>query len=305
MIPEEEAVVVTKRIGIDIGGTSIKAALIGDGGIIKFREKKTPESGDQALEVIGSLTEGWLEKSTGSVGIAAPGPLDTSEGIFLDPPNLPGWHGFPLKEKMEGRLGRECLVENDANAAAVGEFTAGAGKSCQSLVYITISTGVGGGIIAGGRLLSGAYYNAGEIGNMIIADEGPYQAGMNRGSWESLASGTALGKAAELELGLTGGAEEFFNLVKKEDKTAEQVYRRWLDYTARGTANIIHTLNPEAIVFGGGVMKAADVFFEDLHREVKGKVYESLREKVDIRRGELGAMAGAAGAAALETMGRI
>ncbi len=294
-----------KRIGIDIGGTSIKAALIEEGRIINFREKKTPESGDEALEVIGRLSKGWMEESAGAVGIAAPGPLDTSEGIFLDPPNLPGWHGFPLKEKMEGMIGRQCLVENDANAAAAGEFTAGAGRSCQSLVYITISTGVGGGIITGGRLLSGAYFNAGEIGNMIIADGGPYQAGMNRGSWESLASGTALGKAAELELGLTGGAEKFFNLVNNEDKAADQLYRRWLDYTARGTANIIHTLNPETIVFGGGVMKAADVFFEDLRREVKGKVYESLREKVDIRLAELGVMAGAAGAAALETMERI
>jgi glucokinase len=295
----------TKRIGIDIGGTSIKAALIEEGSIITSRERKTPETGDEALGVIGGITEGWLEKSTGAVGIAAPGPLDTEAGIFLDPPNLPGWHGFPLKEKLESMIGRWCLVENDANAAAAGEFTAGAGRSCQSLVYITISTGVGGGIIAGGRLLSGAYFNAGEIGNMIIADEGPYQKGMNRGSWESLASGTALGKAAELELGLAGGAEEFFKLVKKADNAAAQLYRRWLEYTARGTANIIHTLNPEAIVFGGGVMKAADVFFEDLHQEVKGKVYESLREKVDIRRAELGAMAGAAGAAALQTMERI
>ncbi|WP_187254542.1 ROK family protein [Alkalicoccus halolimnae] len=293
-----------KRIGIDIGGTAIKAALVEEGRVIDFKREETPADGETGIMLMKKMVEAWLEVTEEIVGAAAPGPLDTKSGVFHDPPNLPGWHGFALRDRLSEVLGRACLVENDANAAAAGEFTAGAGKGYGSIVYITISTGVGAGIIVGNALLSGAQSIAGEVGNLIIADQGPYQEGMNSGSWESLASGTALGKAAE-EKGIHGGAEKLFTLLKEGDRDAERIFEIWLDYTARGIANVIHTINPEAVILGGGVMNEADFIIPRLMPVVREKVYASLREQVVILPALLGAHVGVVGAAGLGSLSRI
>lgn len=293
------------KIGIDIGGTSIRAALISDGSIISFKKEATPKTPDEGTAVVHRFIREWLHETDSPVGIAAPGPLDTKTGIFLDPPNLPGWHGFQLKQKCEKLFGRECIVENDANAAAVAEYTFGAGVKADSMVYVTISTGVGAGIIAGGCLISGAFGNAGEVGNLIIADEGPVQPGLNQGSWESLASGTALGKMAEERLQLSGGAQELFKKIEDGSLEAEAVFAAWIDYTARGLANLVHTSDPEMIVLGGGVMNAADIILPRLEEALQRKVYQSAAGKIQLREAELGDYTGVIGAAELNAIKRL
>ncbi|PRO67035.1 ROK family protein [Alkalicoccus urumqiensis] len=296
----------TRSIGIDIGGTSIKTALTEEGSVLDFRTVETPvDDPRQGAAEIHRLISDWMSLADGSIGICAPGPLDTMEGRFLDPPNLPGWHGFSLKDELEDKTGRQCLVENDANAAAVGEFMYGAGRSFQHIVYVTISTGIGAGIVIDGKLLSGAQFQAGEAGNMIIRSEGPEQPGMNIGSWESLASGTALGIRAEKEIGLTGGAAEVFREQASGNQKAARLVSSWIEDTACGTANLLHLLNPEAVIFGGGVMNAAAQILPELQREVESRVYESMRSGVQLYAAELKNQAGVIGAAALDHVPRI
>ncbi|CAM3883138.1 ROK family protein [Alkalicoccus chagannorensis] len=289
------------RIGIDIGGTTIKAALVSnDGRVEDFCSAATPDRPDEAVKKVQGWLEGWLQEAPGAVGMAAPGPLDPDRGIFLDPPNLPGWHGFPIVEKMQKAIPRTFLLENDANAAAVGEYLAGAGAGAASMVFITISTGVGGGIVNGDRLLVGADRNAAEIGNMIIADESPEQEGMNQGAWESLASGTAL-QAKALEAGYATAAA-LTEAAGRGEEAALPVVAEWSEWTARGLANIIHTVNPERLILGGGVMNAAEVLLPLIKQRLDSKVYESLRGRVVIRPAALGSHAGVIGASMLERM---
>ncbi|SDO38853.1 ROK family protein [Alkalicoccus daliensis] len=295
-----------KRIGIDIGGTSIRAALIDEhGNLSGFKKEDTPESPEQGIHMIKTFIGAWLKETSEPVGVAAPGPLNTKTGIFLDPPNLPGWHNFKLKERLEELLEHPCIVENDANAAAVAEFMAGAGKSAESIVYVTISTGVGAGIITGGHLLSGAYSNGGEVGNMIIADNGPSQQGMNIGSWESLASGKALGKRAAEKLQLTGGAPALFEKIEEGSAEAQEIFNEWVDFTARGLANLIHTVDPEVIILGGGVLNKADLILPPLKEALKGKVYASAVDKINLVAAALGGHVGVIGAANLSRVPRL
>lgn len=296
----------TKSIGIDIGGTSIRAALVEkNGSIIQFEKTETPDTPAEGLKIISAFISSWLKEVNGPVGIAVPGPLHTKTGTILDPPNLPGWHGFALKQEFEKYMQVDCIVENDANAAAAAEYTAGAGMHADSMVYVTISTGVGAGIIAGGHLLSGAIGNGGEVGNMIIAEDGPRQQGLNPGAWESLASGTALGQLVKEKLQLDGGAPALFSALERNVAGAEDVFKQWIEYTARGLANLMHTVDPELIVLGGGVMQAADKILPPLREAVKGKVYQSAAEHVKLKHAELGVYTGVIGAARLSTIRRI
>ncbi|MFC4736916.1 ROK family protein [Bacillus daqingensis] len=291
-----------QEIGIDIGGTSIRAACVDEKGhVTAFEQIKTPFDPEEAVRWIAGTITTW---ESSSLGVAAPGPLQAKEGMFLDPPNLPGWHGFPFKASLESISGRTVLMENDANAAAAAEWLHGAGRGAGSMAYVTISTGVGAGLIIDGRLVGGFRGNGGEVGNMIIADNGPRQPGMNNGSWESLASGTALGKQAKAA-GIRGGAPELFSLASGGDQTAEALVAEWVDYTARGLANLFHTVDPDCIVIGGGVSGSAPYFMTHLKEAVAAKVYKSAADSVDLRTAALGRTTGVIGAAVLHRLIRV
>ncbi|QKS72440.1 ROK family protein [Paenalkalicoccus suaedae] len=293
------------RIGVDIGGTSIKAGLVAENGrIVDYLEEMTPREPDEGVAVITHMVGKWTAETEHEIGVAAPGPIDVGHGKFLDPPNLPNWHGYELIRVLEERIGRVCLFENDANAAAVGEYLAGAGKGSSSLAYVTISTGIGAGFIVGKSILVGAQSNAGEVGNMIIADHGPDSKGTNIGSWESLASGTALHHIVKDKLGADGGAETLFKQVQEGNKEAKVIFNTWLEHVASGLANIIHTINPQVILLGGGVMKADSLILDELIAAVKRKVYESLKDYIDIRKASL-THVGVVGASQLGIVKRI
>lgn len=294
------------RIGVDIGGTSIKTGLINQqGNVVDHRELPTPIDPHEGMDKLHELLAEWLDECEDTIGVAAPGPMDLEKGLFLDPPNLKGWHDYPFVQEFERKIGKACLFENDANAAAVGEYYAGAAQEAKSMVYITISTGIGAGIVLNGHLLTGAQFSAGEVGNMIISDEGPKRAGLNIGSWESLASGTSIKEKVKETFQSDDGAKELLIRVKNGDAQAIHTFNDWISHLASGIANIIHVVNPEVIVLGGGVMQGKDVILPELIPAVQEKVYTSLKESIHIQPAELGTRAGVIGASYLPVVKRL
>ncbi|MGN7938770.1 ROK family protein [Virgibacillus sp. 6R] len=292
-------------IGIDLGGTNLRIALFNEQGEIveEYSRATEAEKGPEFTvnnmqEVINRLKQQYEIKA---VGIGSPGPLDPYEGVIIEPPNLTGWVNVPLVKMLEEKTGIPVKLENDANAAALAEATLGAGKGAKSVFYVTVSTGVGGGYVNNGELISGAQGNCGEIGNMIVnpspdAYQGP---GLNKGALEGLASGTAIGRIGKERLGITNGAQGVFELASQGDKAAQDILDEAINYLAIGLANIVHTVNPEVIVIGGGVMKSKDLILQPLIEKTRNFLYPSLRDSLIIKPALLDQKAGLIGAGLL------
>jgi glucokinase len=248
------------------------------------------------------------------VCVGAPGPLDPWSGIIYSPPNLPGWDAMPLKSLLEEALGLPVMVANDANLAALGEHRFGAGRGCRHLVYMTISTGIGGGIIADGQLLLGAKGLAGEIGHTTVSSRGTLCGCGNRGCLEAVAAGPAIaaagaraarsGRSAMLSA-MAGGAptavtsEMVVRAAGQSDPEARRILRRAGSLIGLGLANIAHITDPQAIIVGGGVaMGAGALLLEPARVEFRRRVMPPYRD-IPIVPAVLGDDAGLAGAAAL------
>ncbi|WP_243459374.1 ROK family protein [Metabacillus bambusae] len=292
-------------IGIDLGGTNLRIGLFNEQGEI-IEEHSRPTEAEKGpeyavnnmAEVIDKLKAQYEIKA---VGIGSPGPLNAYEGVIIEPPNLPGWVNIPLVKMLEEKIGLPVKLENDANAAALAEATLGAGKGASSVFFVTVSTGVGGGYVNNGQLVSGAQGNCGEIGNMIVnPDPNAYQGpGLNKGALEGLASGTAIGRIGQERLGITTGAQGVFQLAEQGDKAAQEILDEAINYLAIGLANIVHTVNPEVIVIGGGVMKSKDLILKPLIEKTKQYLYPSLRESFILKPALLDQKAGLIGAGLL------
>jgi glucokinase len=243
------------------------------------------------------------------IGIACAGPVDREAGLVLNPPNLPGWTRVALVEHLEKELGRPAVLENDANAAALGEFRYGAGREAQSLVYLTVSTGIGGGIILGGRIWHGLKDGAGEVGHMTLAPDGPLCGCGNRGCLEAVSSGTAIARRArealrtgrQSRLGEIQGctAADVARCAREGDSLAREVWEEAIGYLALGVANLITVLAPERVVIGGGVSEAGELLFDLLRWEVRRRVRLVAVESVPILPAALGRDVGILGAAAV------
>lgn len=292
-------------IGIDLGGTNLRIGLFNEEGAI-IREQSRPTEAEKGPQyAINNMAEAINELKTQyeikAVGIGSPGPLSPITGVIIEPPNLLGWINVPIVNILEEKIGLPVKLENDANAAALAEATLGAGKGADSVFYITVSTGIGGGYVLGGQLVSGAQGNCGEIGNMIVnpspeAYQGP---GLNKGALEGLASGTAIGRIGKERLNITNGAQGVFNLAEQGNQQAQLIVDEAINYLAIGLANIIHTVNPEVIVIGGGVMKSKDLILEPLIEKTREYVYPSLKETLIIKPAILDQKAGLVGAGLL------
>ena len=281
------------QIGIDLGGTQTRVAVIDQHKIIKQLSFPTnPMAGpSQTLLNIKHVIHVFSEEfDLSKIGIAAPGPLDAKTGHLLSPPNLPGWDEVDLVTPLSTAFDLPVSLENDANAAALGEALYGAGRHSSSVYYVTVSTGIGGGYVYEKQLIRGANGYAGEIGNTIIDSSGPLHPVLNKGSLEGYASGTALQSRANERH--ASSIERLLAHPQERD--------RFTNHLATGLANIIHTIDPEVIVVGGGVTGSADLYWEALLERVRELVYPSLRSKVDIRLAELKGQAGVIGAAALD-----
>ncbi|HJU53224.1 MAG TPA: ROK family protein [Pyrinomonadaceae bacterium] len=301
--------------GIDIGGTKIAVALADTAGqllsITRFptRLETGPHSIlNEAVREIERMSR-ELGARPAVVGIGCGGPLDRRRGLILSPPNLPGWDEFPVVEVVESALGVSAVLDNDANASALGEHRHGAGRGFSNLVYITISTGIGGGIILGGELFYGLGDGAGEVGHIpVLLDGGPQCGCGARGCLESLCSGTSIARRTR-ELLHAGGQSSLLSYRPEEitakmvaeaasvgDPLAQNVWDETIRYLAHGLSSVIVTLAPEAIILGGGVASAGEQLLAPLRRLLSERVRILPVEEVQILQASLGGDSGIHGA---------
>lgn len=313
-------------IGVDVGGTSINVGVVPfEGGTVLGMRSLPTEAGRGAKFVVDRMT-GMIragirdarreaeiaEDGIIGIGLGSPGPLDRKTGTVLETPNL-GWRNFPLRDLIANEVGLEAVLDNDANCAALGEWWMGAARSVDSVIAVTVGTGIGGGIVLNGEVYHGASDVAGEIGHMTIDSTGRKCNCGNYGCLEAYASGPAIGaRAVE---GLRAGVQSILpNMVDGEldrltaetvyegvvagDAYATEVMRETAKFLGTGVANLINALNPQVIVISGGVTRAGDHLFEPLQAEVRRRAFRPAFEHCRILSSELGGMAGVIGAAA-------
>lgn len=306
-------------LAIDLGGTETRAALVGDDGRFLAEERAPTRANDGPDAVIADIAAMAARLRAGrpdiapiGIGVGAPGPLDGEAGISIAPPTLAGWRDVPLAARLAAATGLAARVENDANAAALGEWRFGAGVGTRDMVFVTVSTGIGGGVIAEGRLLRGRRGLAAEIGHMAISAESSRRCACGAlGCFEALASGTALGQAAD-DLARSGGAPSLLDRAAGGPVTARHVGQAardgdaaalaLLDEEARwlgiGFVNLLHLYSPEMIVVGGGVGQLLDLLLPGIRSEIEARAMIAYRD-VPVVPAELGDRAGLVGAAGL------
>ncbi len=301
-------------IGVDVGGTKIAAGVVSPEGEI-LNEVRYPSAGPQE-RLLSTIARAVNEVKNGfEVGgtcLAVPGTVSTAENKIIKAPNLHAIEGVPLKDELEERTGLSTTVENDVNAAAWGEFRFGAGSEATHLVFITLGTGVGGGVISHGVLLRGAQRAGGELGHITLLPTGPRCGCGNHGCLEALASGTAIARRARevasekpdsalgrlaVERMVLG--EDVAELAREGDEAARSVLEetgRWLGI---GLAGFVNVFNPEVIAIGGGAARAGDLILDAARHEVHLRSMSPGRDLVEIKEASLGAQSGILGAAAL------
>ncbi|MCU0641601.1 MAG: ROK family protein [Candidatus Margulisbacteria bacterium] len=286
-------------IGIDLGGTKIAAALAAPTGKIITDVNIPTEAAKGQAQVIDNLkkaTDALIrgqKTKVSCIGIGVPGPIDYETGIVIEPPNLPGWKKVNLKKILEKEFKVPVHVDNDANCAALGEAYFGAGRQVRHFIYITISTGIGGGIIIDRKLYRGAIGAAGEFGHMIIDPAGPLCGCGNHGCFEALASGTAIKRRS----GMDAIAVEL--AARQGDATALKVINETAHYLALGIANLVNIFNPEMVILGGGVSKMRELLLNPIRVEFKKYALTLPAKHVKIVRAKLGSESGVLGAVAL------
>ncbi len=309
-------------LGIDLGGTKILTAVANSQGEILSRDHSITPAKKGHEAVIQSILESAyraLEQADVAIsaliaiGVGAPGISNPETGILFTSPNLPGWRDVPLRDIMQERLGKKTFLINDANAAALGELYFGAAQGARNFIYITISTGIGGGIIIDGKIYIGAIGAAGEVGHMTIDDDGPICNCGNRGCWETLASGTALAREAKhrIKEGVRTSilkyaegdlekvtAQVIHNAAEHGDNLAKELIARTGYYVGVGLANLINIFNPELIVIGGGLSNIGDMLLGPAFKVAGERAYKEAFQAVRFASAELGRNSGVLGAAA-------
>ena len=309
-------------LAVDLGGTKILTALVSRNGGIMARERcltladegPTPVI-ERLLSAIDSILrlESLKPSEMDSISIAAAGAVDLEKGLVTLSPNLSGWHNIPLGEVVRERYGGKVFLVNDASAAALGEHRFGSGKGVKNLVFLTIGTGIGGGIIINGKLYQGLSGSAGEIGHMTLDMNGPRCTCGNIGCLETLASGTAMAREARHRLNqgeksslqnLVAGridnitAEEIGVAARGGDALALDIITRAGAYLGAGMVNLVNIFNPEMVIVGGGVAKLGELLLEPARRVVRERAFPVSAQAVRIVTARLGEEAGIHGAAA-------
>lgn len=306
-------------VGVDLGGTRLRAALADlQGNVIRHRAVPTHAvEGREAViariaDEIRNVAAPEGLSTIRAVALAVPSPVNPNTGMVFNPPNLHGWGEVPLQEILESQLGRPVCLGNDANLAAMAEHAFGSGKGASHLVYLTVSTGIGGGVVEDNRLVLGATGGAAEIGHMTIDRDGPRCACGNTGCLEAMASGTAIAReavrrvsaGASSSLAANPGrekiiAESVFQAAEAGDDLAGQVVD-WAAYNLGvGLTNVMQLFDPEIIVIGGGVSNAWDLLQKGMTRAIEERAMAAYRRRVKIARAILGDSVGLLGAVAL------
>ena len=287
------------RVGIDIGGTQLRVAALDEKSHILRRESFSNDHNVGPRENLGRLADaivGWGLEYEG-IGIGCPGPLDFAGGQILNPPNLPGWEGFPVAEFFRERCGHRCVLNNDANVAGLAEARVGAGRGFASVVYMTVSTGVGAAYVADGQIVGGAHSLATEVFNMIVCDAPSARLGMNPGALEDQSSGMAIARMASQRMGRDVAAPEVFALADGGDADALAVLEHAAECLARGVSNINAVVDPDVFVFGGSVALKNPGFMDLVFQKAKRYVLDP--DSLLFREATCGGDAGLVGAALL------
>jgi glucokinase len=268
---------------------------------------ETPTRAEEGPEaVIGRIKatiDMALEHARGTaiagIGIGAPGPLNPYRGVVLGPPNLPGWDEIPLAKEIQEAFSLPVYLENDCNAAAIAEHRFVAGKGTRHMVYITVSTGIGAGVVVDGTVRQGATGAFGEIGHIIVDPDGPPCPCGNRGCLEAVASGTAIARMAREIYGQSISAKEVAALAEQGDATAKQILETAFHFLGIGLVNAVNLFDPEVIVVGGGVAQIGDPLFKVVRERVAANRFHHSSANVKVVPAELGTKAGVIGAAAI------
>ena len=312
---------VQNRIGIDVGGTNVKLALVSPEGKIIY-SNSIPTHAEMGYEyTVNNIKEAIrdLLKETDSqpqdiqgIGFGFPGQVDYKSGVVRLAPNIPGWVDVPIAQMIEEEFGIPTRVDNDVRCAALGELNFGAGKGCENLICITVGTGIGSGLIVNGKLVRGASNAAGEIGHIKLQmHDGPICGCGDTGCMEAFASGPAIVAMAEdyIKGGKSTKFRELanpditprivFEAAKQGDPVAKRIYTIMGEYIGIGLSSVINLLNPEKVIIGGGVAASGEFLMEPIRETVKKRAMKIAGETVQIVPAELGNTAGVIGASLL------
>lgn len=286
-------------LGLDLGGTKIAAATV-EGGVVRARgRRETPQTGfADVLDALVATAEPLLAAGdVAVVGIGCPGPLDFRAGRVRFAPNIAGMEDAPLVDALRARLGLPVVLENDANAAGYAEHRYGAARDLASSVYVTLSTGIGGGIFVGEEVLHGAHGLAGEIGHVMLLPGGPTGGDGHPGTWEALAAGRSIARDASYVFSRPMTTEEAFALARGGDRRALAIVDQAARFTGIGLANLVKVLDPEGFVLGGGLTSVGDFYLDRVRAALDGALVGYA--PATLRLAELGGDAGVIGAAAV------
>jgi len=290
-------------LGIDLGGTKTALGLVQGGTVLARARIDTPQTGFDSVvaaiaEAAGALLADHPEFSTVShAGIGSPGPLDFDSGRILWAPNIYGMEDGPIVAALEELLDLPVELENDANAAGFAEHLYGAARGLSSSVYLTLSTGIGGGLFIGDQVIRGAHGIAGEVGHMTVLPGGPVGGDGHLGTLEAIAAGRAIARDATYGYGLALEAPEVFERARKGERTALSIIDNATEFTALGMANIVKLFDPAAFVLGGGLTNAGDFYLERIRTALDR--YLVSYPQPEVRLAELSGDAGIIGAAAV------
>ena len=309
-------------LAVDLGGSKILTAVVNAKGEMLSSDRRTTPAAKGPGVVIQAILDsikraisqaGITAAQLAAICIGAPGLSNPETGVIFTSPHLPGWKDVPLKTIVEEETGIKTLLVNDANAAALGEMYFGAAKGARNFIYITISTGIGGGIVIDGEIYAGSLGTAGEIGHMTIDTDGPKCNCGNTGCWETLASGTALAREAKQRISDGAktaileyadgdvnkvNAETVHKAAQQGDTLAKELIARTSYYIGVGLTNLINIFNPELIIIGGGLANIGDILLEPAYKVAGERAYKVAFESVRFARAELGKNSGVIGAAA-------
>jgi len=305
-------------IGVDLGGTNLRAAVLNHEGDILSKHKESTRAAEGRVKVVARLIENIRRQrelavheghEVAAVGVGAPGVIFGDKGIVVKSPNFPDWNNLPLKAELETALTLPVFIENDANAAALGEQWRGAGRDIGSMILLTLGTGVGGGIVLDNKIWHGADGMAGEIGHMTLVPEGRQCSCGNTGCLEMYASSRGivqtyceeLIKRAPRDADRHGDitSEQIYQAAREGDGLALRVMKDMGRMLGIGIANLINIFNPEMIVIGGGVRDAWPLFIDATREEIRKRAFEAPAERTAIMPSLLGDDAGMVGAAAV------
>ncbi len=299
-------------IALDIGGTQLRAAVYPSEGITPVALHKTASRGMEpgVFERLTSLIDSvWPKDKVDAISVAAPGPLNPHDGMVISTPNIPAWKNYPLADLLTKKYMVPAFLGNDANLAAVGEWKYGAGQGHHDVLYLTISTGIGGGVISSDMLIEGCHGMAAELGHVTVLPGGPICSCGVPGHLEAVASGPAIaryvdeqiaiGRPSMLKPGLELDAHQVALAAERGDELAREAFVRAGVFIGQAVAEFLHIFNPSIVIFGGGVTQSGRLILDPIEETMKHNVMDkSYLDGLQLATARLGDDAGLLGSLA-------